>query len=315
MKYISHIILAVLFSTPALSCDICGCRVENSGLPARQGFNIGVHEQFTRFATIQMDGQKVPNPEAQYMNSSNTQVIVGYQIDSDWAVQFNIPIIERWFRRPKHHEIDESSLGGLGDCTLIGTYRAFDLMEDDCTVHWDLMGGVKFPTGSSSRLEEELHEHDHEEGIPESAIHGHDLALGSGSFDGVIGTSVFGRCDRFFGTGSVQYAIRTRGSFGYRYADDLTWEGGPGVYVWQDGRDGLGVQCNVSGESKGLDDLAGVPAMDTEVTNVYVGPQIVFIWNDRLSAQVGLDLPVIRENSALQIVPDVRVRGGASWQF
>ena len=44
---------------------------------------------------------------------------------------------------------------------------------------------LKFPTGDSSRLEEEFHEVEIP-GAPENAIHGHDLTLGTGSYDGIF---------------------------------------------------------------------------------------------------------------------------------
>ena len=51
------------------------------------------------------------------------------------------------------------------------------------------MAGVKFPTGSTSRLREETQEGAGQEGPIASGIHGHDLTLGSGSYDGLVGTS------------------------------------------------------------------------------------------------------------------------------
>ena len=62
----------------------------------------------------------------------------------------------------------------------------------------------------------------------ESGVHGHDLALGSGSFDGIVGTGIYTRWTRAFFNASMQYAIRTKGDFDYQYANDLTWFGGPG---------------------------------------------------------------------------------------
>jgi len=51
------------------------------------------------------------------------------------------------------------------------------------------------------------------------------------------------------------------------------------------------------------------------VTAVYLGPQLSFTWTSKLSAQLGADLPVSIDNTALQTVPDYRVRGGLTWHF
>ena len=43
--------------------------------PKMKGWYAAVAEQFTRFATVQVDGREVPNPTGQYENSSITQFI------------------------------------------------------------------------------------------------------------------------------------------------------------------------------------------------------------------------------------------------
>jgi hypothetical protein len=152
-------------------------------------------------------------------------------------------------------------------------------------------------------------------GAPESGIHGHDLTLGSGSVDGLVGTAVFARRKRAFFSGNVQYAIRTEGDFEYQFANDLLWSAGPGAYLVLSHKYTLALQAVVSGETKGRDTFRGEKAEDTGVTAVYVGPQINFTWGGNLSAQVGADLPVSIDNTALQAVPDYKVRAGFTWHF
>ena len=48
---------------------------------------------------------------------------------------------------------------------------------------------------------------------------------------------------------------------------------------------------------------------------IYVGPKLVGTWKDRLAADLGVDIPVRLDNSAFQVVPDVRVRAGVTWRF
>lgn len=307
-------VLAVL-SGRAVACDLCGCNVLPIQAPAESavGLNAGVVEQFTHFGTIQVDGEEVDNPAGQYLESSITQFHVGYQRPEGFGVQVVIPYIDRSFRRPHEEEIDEDCEAGLGDMMLIANGQVFEHRGEECAFTTDLFAGVKFPTGDSDRLEEEVGEH-HHDGVP-SAIHGHDLALGSGSFDGVVGGQIFGSWDWFFGTAQMQYFIRTEGAFGYRYANDLMWNGGPGGYLWREDAGKLGLQLYASGESKPRDTLDGVEAADTAVTFVYLGPQLIFVWNEQIRAEVGVDLPVVENNSALQIVPDYRIRGGVRCAF
>src|SRR5215468_737296 len=69
--------------------------------------------------------------------------------------------------------------------------------ESDFIVSAVLLTGIKFPTGDSSRLKEELHEVE-VPGAPESGIHGHDLTLGTGSYDGIFGEQTALRYKNFF---------------------------------------------------------------------------------------------------------------------
>ena len=71
--------------------------------------------------------------------------------------------------------------------------------ESDFSVSAVLLTGIKFPTGDSSRLKEEFHEIEIP-GAPESGIHGHDLTLGTGSYDGLFGEQNTLRYKSFFST-------------------------------------------------------------------------------------------------------------------
>ena len=66
----------------------------------------------------------------------------------------------------------------------------------------------------------------------------------------------------------MQYAIRTEGDFGYQFANDWIWYGGPGVYLVLGGKSTLAFQAVVSGESKGQDTIDGVATDDTATTVV-----------------------------------------------
>jgi hypothetical protein len=283
---------------------------------AGPGLNVGLFDQFTYFSTLQQDGHEVPNAARQSLNSNITQVVVGYQVNDRFGVQLNIPYIYRSFTRPTETGLmDRGTESGLGDLSLIGHYRVWQHLSEDVIFAWDMIGGVKFPTGDSSRIKEELAEMTPAPGVPESGIHGHDLALGSGSFDGIVGTAVFARWQRLFLTGGVQYALRTRGDFDYRYANDLNWFVKPGAFLWLANEGTLGLQLAVTGEDKGKDNLAGVTAEDTGMTSVFIGPEFSFTWKENLSAELGAEFPVVSDNTALQLVPDYRVKAAMKWRF
>ena len=301
--------------TPSKACDLCAIysAVHAQGASGKGWFG-GAAEQFTHFGTMQENGQRVPNEIGQRMDSFVTQVFAGYNFNDKIGLQFNLPVIFRSFERPRGTVIDRGTESGLGDISLLGTYRLYHKMEDDFSFNWTLLGGIKIPTGNSNRLGEP--------DVPsagsltqDSGIAGHDLALGSGSFDGIIGTGVSVRWKRSFLTANTQYAIRTKGDFNHQYANDLTWSGGPGVYLVLKDKYTISLQAVISGEYKGKDSFGGVPDGDSAGTIVYVGPQINFTWSDRLALSLGADLPVSIYNSGLQTVPDYRVRAAFNWRF
>jgi hypothetical protein len=295
------------------ACDLCSIYAAGQ---ARGEIGTGLFGalsgQFTHFGTLQQDGEEVPNPMRQFLDSTILQALVGYNFTERLGVQFNAPLIYRQFRRPVAGSVEEGSVSGLGDVSLLATYEALRFEKKHSTFAWSLLAGVKFPTGSTSRLREETVE---TQDATASGIHGHDLTLGSGSYDGIVGTSLYGRRGRVFVAGSVQYAIRSAGSYDYRFANDLVWSAAPGLLVLLTDNYTLSIEANVSGETKGWDQFRGAPAEDTAITAVYLGPQVVFTWRDKLSAQLGLDFPVLLDNTSLQIVPDYRIRAGLTWHF
>ncbi len=315
MKYLFVVGLAAAGVQSLSACDLCAVY---SATEARgeigQGWCAGVAEQFTHFGTLQEDGREVPNDVGQRLDSSITQLFAGYNFNGRVGVQLNVPLISRTFRRPEGFAIDTGTESGLGDVLLLGHFMPFRYEAMDWTFSWNLLGGVKFPTGDSGRIAEELNEVE-VPGAPESGIHGHDLTLGSGSVDGLVGTSVYARWKRLFIGASVQYAIRSEGDYNYQFANDLSWSGGPGVLLALKDDYTISLQANCTGEAKGKDSLAGNTAADTGITSVFLGPELVATWKDKLSAEVGLDLPVSINNTALQLVPDYRVRAALIWHF
>jgi hypothetical protein len=330
----------------ASACDVCAIYNTTELGETRPGLRLSVAEQWTRFATWKLDGETVPNPGERLL-SSITQVVAGYGIHPRFALQLNLPIISRTFRRFEQGRLTHGDETGIGDLALVGNWRAWSLVTEESVFHVSLLGGIEFPTGNPDRLGEELAEPqaqtapaahaarsrfrplhatggsgggsdggtDSDTAVSESGIHGHDLALGSGSYDGIVGGSVLWTWRRFLVTAGGQYTIRGGGAFDYRFANDLTWTAAPGVYALLSHTQSLAVQAVFSGETKGNDTQAGVHLDDTAITALYLGPSLAYSRGTRLYAEVAADLPVLQHNTSLQIVPDYRVRGGLTWRF
>ncbi len=305
MKCWVSLILAAAWAQPLIACDLCSIYAATQAQGGSgKGFFGGLAEQYTYFNTYQVDGSDVPKDGNQYIHSSVSQLFAGYNFTDRIGLQFNLPVIYRAYGYMAGH----GSEAGIGDVSVLGNFRLFERQTKKFTFSWTALGGVKFPTGDSSNLNP-----DNEDFAP--GIGGHDLTMGSGSFDGVVGTGFFARWKRVFLTGGMQYAIRSEGDFAYRAANDWMWSGGPGVYLLLGEEHTLSLQAVVSGESKGQDTVEGVPTDDTALTAVYLGPQISVTWSSRLSAQIGADLPVSIVTTGQQLVPNYRVRAAVTWRF
>ena len=288
---------------PVLACDLCSIYSATEAQGGGKGFYAGGAVQFTEFGTLQLNSQKIAG-NGEYIHSLVSQIFAGYNFNKSVGVQFNLPVIYRAYGA----DTMRARISGIGDVSLVGNLRLYHKATDNFTFNWTVLGGIKFPTGDASRLN-----------TPDSAlpdgIGGHDIALGSGSFDGLVGTGFSARWQRFFLNGQMQYGIRTEGAFQHQYANDWTWAGGPGVYLALKDNYTIALQAAVSGESKGKDTFAGVPDDDSAETIVDVGPEISFTWSEHFSAHIGADLPVSIANSGTQVVPDYRIHAAVTWKF
>lgn len=309
--------VSLIAAPPVPACDLCGCFMPQHD--ASQGFQIGFAEQYSSLSNLYMDGSKVSNPNDQYMNSSYSVMLVNYQFNPRYALQLNMPLVYRSFQRVELNNIQHGTESGIGDMLLVGTYIPFQRKNPYSQFRWKLMAGVKFPTGNPDRIGEELTEAPAPETADssgqESAVHGHDLALGSGSWDGLIGADVSGQNARWYYMASLQYAIRTRGDFDYKYANDLLWYGGPGYYLARKPEYTMGIQALVAGENKGEDELGNVKTEDTAVTSAYLGPSVMMGIKRVVMANVDVGFPLYINNSGLQTVPKYRIRFGLTWMF
>ena len=327
----------------APACDTCGCFVPTESVRPLHSASwfAGVGEQFTYFGNDQLNSQRVSNPTGQYLASSITQIISGYRITDRFSVQLSLPLLYRQYKRPDGFDIQRGTVAGLGDIPIVGNFTLYRTPLDvrpatdakSCSAPGDtcaiapvnprhlpffatinLIGGIKLPTGSSSRIKEEFNEEE-VDGAPPSGIHGHDLALGSGSVDGIVGLAVYMRYRAVFFQFDSQYAIRSTGGYDYRYANALSYSGGPGFIFVNRAATRVGVQCVCSGENKGRDHFRGQLAEDTGINIVYVGPRIVVSHRERLTADLGADLPAYTRNTSFQTVPSYRIRASFIVRF
>jgi hypothetical protein len=320
---------ALLLCTPfAHACDLCSVYTAGMAHGETSGWLAGISEQFSRYDDLRDRGHRLADDSGQYLDSSITQLFIGYGITDRLTAQVNVPYIHRAFERPEHHGVDKGTVSGLGDITALAQYTLMRNDGDDTTFVWRALGGIKFGTGDSDRLQEELDEgHDDDAALaapkhggddhdgPISGIHGHDLALGSGSTDFLVGTAAFWRSGRWYGSGDLQYAIRRSGDFDYRFGNDLQWTVSGGRYLVLEHDHTVSLQLNLSGEDKDYDELAGMQLDDTHARVLFLGPQLGFTSGSRWSLEVRAEAPIDTDNSAIQTTASWRVRAAFVGRF
>jgi hypothetical protein len=329
--------LTAAAALPAVSCDLCSIYNADSvrGDSAR-GFMFSVSELFVPFRTEQFKGEEAPSRNPDYLDSSITHLVPTYKLRRGFGVSLNVPIIYRDFKRKSvvvgsNRRLDivteEGTESGLGDVALIGRWTPLRRIEMKWSAILSVLAGVKFPTGDTDPLRDEAvqvrrynalvgpgHPHD-ALGIPVSGVHARDVSLGSGSFDGVFGTTLNLRYDRWFFNNQIQYYLRTAGESTYEYGNELMISGGPGAYLVSAKKWTLSLQANAAYETAARDELFAKKSDHTGMTAWYFGPLVNLAWGEHCSANIGVDVPLRIANNGFQNVPDYRINGGVAWRF
>ena len=350
-KFFVFGLLLAGFPNSAFGCDLCSIYIADQNKAAISGeYALGVAEQFTGFHKLQNNGDFESNPANQSMTSSITQLVPRYNFSEELAVQIAVPLIQRNYTRPEGTTIESGSVSGLGDISILAAYSPYRSFSDERIVSWNIRAGIKLPTGSTDKLGEETEEedtvtaeatdteavleadaeadphverigsvlhagHDHSDEGYVSAIHGHDLTLGTGSVDYIIGTDLFVEYGRIFSDFAIQYVIRTEGDYDYRFQNDLQWDAGAGAYLIVEHSRSLALKGVLSGEYKGTDVFEGNREEDTGINSIFAGPELALTLGQQFSGNVAYELPLFLGNTGFQAVPDYRVRVAVSYSF
>jgi hypothetical protein len=321
----------------ASACELCAIYGATSApSESGRGLTFTLSGQYVPAHTSQFDGREVHPADPSFVDTAITHFVPTYNFSSRFGVSLNVPLTYLDFKRtdlrysltaPPVLFSERGTASGPGDVALIGRATLYQSVTMTRGLLVNLLGGVKFPTGDAARLQDEVAQAElfqsflppgtpHDPlGHSVSSVHEHHLALGSGSYDGVIGLTVNARWQRWFLNGQFQYYLRTEGEAGFRYGDELMISGGPGAYVLLKNSFTLSLQANALYDTMARDELLGQSSNQTGLTAWYLGPLLVLTWGEHFSANAGVDLPLRIANNGFQSVPDYRVHGGLTWRF
>jgi hypothetical protein len=328
---VAAIVLTLVSVQVAQACDLCAVYNADTAMgDSGAGFSLTISEQFIPYRTTQLDGDEVSSATLDdiFLDRSITHIVPTWNFSERFGVSVNLPII---YQRYEHSQIiptapfivtDSDSEVGIGDLSLIGRVTAFRTQSAEATFSVNLLGGVKFPTGDTEHLEDEVAltrlwepiagtGHSHAVG----GVHLRDLTFGSGSYDGIFGVTVNARWLRLYGNAQFQYYLRTKGESGYEFGDQWMLSGGPGFFVFLEKSFTLGVQALATYDTMDADEFSGERRPNTGMTAIYLGPQLILTIGQRFNANAGVDVPIEIDNKGLQNVPDYRFHGGVSFRF
>jgi hypothetical protein len=337
-RRLAALLLVVVFGLRAShACELCAVyNASNARSEFTQGLVFAAAEQFTHFGTEQLDGKEVVRPDPDRLDSSITHWVLGYNMSPRVGLSFSLPMIYRSFRRsdlrfsltePPAPYTEGGSNLDLGDVALLGRWTALAKRTMQYDVLLNALAGVKFPTGDTDRLKDEVQQSQIfnallPPGTPHdplahstSSVHQHDLSPGSGSFDGIFGLTLNTRWKRWLFNAQFQYALRSEGEATFQYGDDLLITCGPGRYLLADEHFTLSLQAIAVYESLARDRLLDTTSDRTGSTGWYFGPLINLTWGGHFAANAGVDVPLSITANGFQAVPDYRVHAGVSWRY
>lgn len=321
-------VLAVVLSVwcgRALACESCAVF---SATNLREGkdnsWSAAVSEQYTDY---KLAGAGVSNEllrDGELLKSySTTQLDLSYDITSSFGTQLSIPFIVREFDTVKAFRKDSDSETGIGDAAFLFDYSPYSKREIDYAIHTTVYAGLKFPTGDTGSLEEQINpgveserlgvKHHQGGGIP--GLQGRVLSLGTGSWDTFYGFGALGRWKRSMFIVTGEYTQRTEGDFDYRFANDFLWSAGPAYFLVLEDELTVALQGLFSGEHKDKDVHDGVEVGGTSVANLYVGPSLLLTSGDRLAGELSFQLPFYTDDPGAVVVPEYRIRAALSYLF
>lgn len=344
--------VVLYLSQPATACDVCALysavQVQS---PVANTFRLSLAEQFTALDRIQTDGHYTENTYNQFLKSSVTQVSGQYDVSGSTSLQLVLPVVSRTWRRIEDEAVQRGSDAGIGDITFVAHYVPLNYANGDLLARLRVFGGIELPTGDAHYLGEESapghhgdeedshgteeegeHGDEHEEvghhslthkhngtvHAPQAAnaIHGHDITLGSGSWDFPLGVGLFTQWKRMVWQTDAQYTIRTEGAFGYQFANDWTWGTAVGHYLYLEDDAQVALRARLSGQYKGYDTgKGGVRYDDTAFNGTFLGPELTAVVAQKWQAILGYDLPITVHNSDTQITPSYRIRAALTYRF
>ena len=307
----------------AFACDPCGMHssvqipgvmnaLRTTGLQS-DAWTFGIQEQLSTFDVRGENDLRTTETDLELIrNLSVTQFSLAYNVSSKLAVQLNAPFVARNYDHFERYKKVRDTESGLGDSSVFATYSPYSYNDVESRFFMAGLLGIKAPTGDTGSLKR-LASNDGESS--DLRIQGRGLTLGTGSIDIPLGLVGYGRQGRALIFSTVQYTIRTEGAADYQFANDCSWSLAPGWLFLLGEEESLTLSGVLSGEHKGSDHLDNQLLPRTAMNNIYLGPELFYSMTNKVSVQLGIDLPIALDVGGAVVKPETRTRFAVSISY
>jgi hypothetical protein len=298
-----------LKTADAQDCDQCAVSSY-----MQQGFlpNVEHHAAFQfdygyRHHTYQGSSKDTGAPDEKVANTL-LNLFYSHRIADRFFIDANLPFVSSAYTLRPNNTFESDRDSALGDMSLLVTGQPYLWVRGETSVDWRIRAGVKLPTGDSKQLKN--YTADQAIILNDSSVYSYDRAAGSGSTDWIVGSSIFLREDRLVGFGDVQYIGRTEGENSFQYGDKVTLHLSPGYVFYLRARNSFSILADSSYVFSDNSTFEGSTVRSSGESSWYLGPRILATFGEKLSAMVGVGIPIYHDMNGRQLANDYRITAG-----
>jgi hypothetical protein len=254
---------------------------------------------------------KTPNGADEKVATTLVNLFYSRTLVEGLTLDLYLPFMSRAYTERPNYTYDSGRDSGLGDINLVTTWQLFRGEKDLKMVDWRLRAGVKLPTADASSLSDYPAgmptPHPSDPPYPTSAIYPYDRAVGSGSFDWIIGSSYVVRYEDFIGLLDGQFIGRTEGDNSLTFGDTVTARAAPGYIFSNAHGNEFSALLEAAYRYDASIDYQGQNVINSGQTSFFIGPKLMARFQETTVASVGVALPVYHTVDGTQLASDYQI--------
>ncbi|WP_416050923.1 TonB-dependent receptor [Cupriavidus basilensis] len=294
----------IVISLPAaaLACASCGCTLssdwDSQGYYADAGLRLDLRYDYLTQAqlrsgtgAVNRSDYAIPSDRELEQRTINRYTTLGidYSFNPDWAVNVQIPYVDRTHTTlsPGDTEVSGSSGNGPGDVRVVGRYQG--LAESK---NLGVQLGLKLPTGAFHQS--------FDRGPSAGTPLDRGVQLGTGTTDLLVGAYYYGAISQDF-DGFAQVLLQMPLDYREQYKPGMSLSANLGVrYVGFDIVTPQ-LQINTRVAKRDLGDAADTP--NSGGTLMYLSPGVTINLNRHIKLYAFVQLPIYQRVNGLQLAP------------